>query len=119
MALASLVTAREHDAQYEWSVNEIAALKEGLEPTVIDRVRRRQPVNGLSERDAAVIELGRELFDKHDVNPATYARALNAFGERDLVDLVSLMAQRAADGVLAIAFDQHLPAGQKPLLPIP
>ena len=43
-------------------VNEIAALKEGLEPTVIDSVRHRQPVNGLSERDAAVIEFGRELF---------------------------------------------------------
>ena len=46
MALARLVTAREHDAQYQWSVNEIAALKEGLEPAVIDSVRRRQPVNG-------------------------------------------------------------------------
>ena len=118
MALASLVTAREHDAQYQWSVNEIAALKEGMEPTVIDRVRRRQPVNGLSERDAAVIEFGRELFDKHDVNPETYARALKAFGERDLVDLVSVMAQRSADAALTIAFDQRLPAGQKPLLPI-
>ena len=119
MALASLATAREHDAQYEWSVNEIAALKEGLEPAVIDRVRRRQPVNGLSERDAAVIEFGRELFGKHDVNPQTYARALKAFGERDLVDLVSVMAQESSDAALTIAFDQHLPAGQQPLLPVP
>jgi 4-carboxymuconolactone decarboxylase len=119
MTLAGLVTAREHDAQYQWTVTEIAALKEGVEPTVIDSVRRRQRVNGLSERDAALIEFGRELFARHNVNPETYARALKAFGETDLVDLVSLMAQHSADGVLTIAFDQHLPAGQKPLLPVP
>ena len=99
--------------------SEIAALKEGVEPAVIDTVRLRRPVDGLSERDAAVIEFGRELFARHDVNPKTYARALKAFGERDLVDLGGLMAQQSADGVLTIAFDQHLPAGQKPLLPIP
>ena len=119
MGLAILVTAREHDAQYEWTINETAALKEGLEPMVIDSVRHRQPVNGLSERDAAVVELGRELFGKHNVSPETYARALKAFGERDLVDLVSLMAQHSSDAALTIAFDQRLPAGQKSLLPMP
>jgi 4-carboxymuconolactone decarboxylase len=119
MGLAILVTAREHDAQYEWTVNEIAALKDGLEQTVVDVVRHRQSVSGLSENDAALVELGRELFGKHNVTPKTYARALKAFGERDLVDLVSLMAQRSSDAALTLAFDQHLPGGQKPLLPIP
>ena len=121
MGLAILVTAREHDAQYEWTVNEIAALKDGLEPRVIDSIRHRRPVNGLglSEQDAAVIEFGRELFGKHHVSPETYERALKAFGERDLVDLVSVMAQQSSDAALTIAFDQRLPDGQKPLLPIP
>jgi len=116
MALAILVTAREHHAQYEWTVNEIAALNDGLEPAVIDIVRYRKGPDGLAEKDAAVIEFGRELFGGHDVRSKTYSRALKAFGERDLVDLVSLMAQHATDAALAIAFDQHLPAGQKPLL---
>jgi hypothetical protein len=42
---------------------------------------------------------------------------LKAFGERDLVDLVDLMAQHAADATLLAAFDQHVPAGQTPPLP--
>jgi 4-carboxymuconolactone decarboxylase len=113
------VTAREHDAQYEWTVNEIAAQEDGLEPMVIDVVRHRKALNGLAEKDAVVIEFGRELFGKHNVRLETYARALKAFGERDLVDLVGLMAQHSSDAALAAAFDQHLPAGQKPLLPIP
>jgi hypothetical protein len=53
------------------------------------------------------------------VTRETYARALKIFGETDLVDLVDLMAQHATDAALLTAFDQHLPAGQKPLLPVP
>jgi 4-carboxymuconolactone decarboxylase len=119
MALAILVTAREHDSQYEWTINEPAALQEGLEPTIVEIVRHRKSPTGLAAKEATLIEFGRELFGRHNVGSETYARALKAFGERDLVDLVSLMAQHAADGALAIAFDQHVPAGQKPLLPVP
>ena len=111
MALAILVTAREHDAQYQWTLNEPTAIKAGLEPAIVDIVRLGRPVAELSERDAVVIEFGRELFRNHNVSPETYARALKAFGERDLVDLVSLMAQHSADAALLAAFDQHLPAG--------
>jgi hypothetical protein len=46
-------------------------------------------------------------------------RAVKLFGERDLVDLVDVMAQHSREAALLAAFDQHLPAGQKPLLPIP
>jgi hypothetical protein len=53
------------------------------------------------------------------VSAETYARALQIFGERDLVDLVNLMAQHADDATVLTAFDQRLPAGQKPLLPMP
>lgn len=119
MGLAILVTAREHDAQLDWTVNELAALKDGLEPAIIDQVRHREPLKGVGEKEAALIEFGRELFGNHNVTSQTYARALKVFGERDLVDFVDLMAQHAGDGALWAAFDQHLPAGQKPLLPIP
>ena len=119
MGLAILVTAREHDQQYDWTINELTARKDGLDPTVIDIVRDRKPLTGAAEKEAAIIELGRELFGKHMVTAETYARALKIFGETDLVDLVDLMAEHATDAALLTAFDQHLPATQKPLLPIP
>jgi 4-carboxymuconolactone decarboxylase len=118
MALAVLVTAREHDAQYDWTLHEIAAATEGLAPSIIDIVRARRPLTGVPEKEAALIQFGRELFEKHNVLPDTYQRALKAFGERDLVDVVGVMAQHSADAVLLTAFDQHLPAGQTALLPI-
>jgi 4-carboxymuconolactone decarboxylase len=118
MGLAILVTAREHDAQYDWTVNEPAAAADGLEATIIDAVRRKASLTGVGDKETAIIQLGRELFDAHNVRQETYARALKLLGERDLVDIVGLMAQHAADAVLLAAFDQHLPEGQKPLLPI-
>jgi len=119
MGLAVLVTAREHDQQSDWTVSELAALKDGLEPTVIDIVRYRRPLTGLGEKEAALVEFGRELFGKHSVSSEIYRRAQQVFGERDLVDFVGLMAQHAGDAALLTAFDQHLAAGQTPLLPIP
>jgi hypothetical protein len=118
MGLAILVVAREHDQQYDWTMNELTARKDGLEPMIIDILRDRKPLTGLGEKEAAIIEFGRELIGKHTVTAETYARALNIFGETDLVDLVDLMAQHSTDATLLTAFDQHLPAGQKPLLPL-
>jgi hypothetical protein len=119
MGLVILVTAREHDAQYQWTLNELAALEDGLEPSIIELVRHRGPVTGLSRKEAVLIEFGRELFTEHKVSSQTYARALEIFGERDLVGFVNLMGQHAGDATLLTAFDQHLPTGQEPLLPIP
>jgi 4-carboxymuconolactone decarboxylase len=113
--VAILVTAREHESQYDWTVNELAAMKDGLEPKVIDVIRNRGPTTGLTEKDASLIELGRELFDKHYVTAATYKRAVKSFGERDLVGLVSIMGQHTGEEFFLAAFDQQLPEGQAPL----
>ena len=118
MALAVLVTAREHHSQYDWTMNEPTAVKDGLDPHVVDVLRLRKPLDGVGDGDAALIQFGRELFSAHHVSASTYARALRIFGERDLVDLVGLMAQHAGDAMLLAAFDQQLPPGQQPRLPV-
>jgi len=113
--VAILVTAREHESQYDWTVNELAAVKDGLEPKVIDVIRNREPTTALAEKDASLIDFGRELFANHYVTAATYARVVKLFGERNLVGLVSVMGQHAGEEVMLAAFDQQLPEGQEPL----
>ena len=119
MGLAVLITAREHDQQYDWTMNEPAARKDGLDAAVIDVVRLRKPITGLREEEAVLIQFGRELFGQHYVTAETYARAKQVLGQRDLSDfVVGLMAPHAREAALLTAFDQHLPADQKPQLPI-
>ncbi len=118
MQLAILVTARAHDSQHDWTVNEPRALAAGLGAELIDIVRRNRPLDGVDEKDAALIAFGRELFGDHNVSAETYARAESAFGVRDLVDIVGLMGAHAADAAVLAAFDQQLPEGVEPLLPL-
>ena len=117
--LAILVTAREHDNQFEWAAHEPAALKEGVSEEIVDLVKNRRSTDGLSEGDAVVIEFGRELFGQHRVSSETFARALKIFGPRDLVDLVSLMGMYAATAALLTAFDIQLRPGEQAILPLP
>lgn len=117
--LAILVTAREHDNQFEWAAHEPAALEEGVSAEIIDIVKNRKATEGLSETDTVVIEFGRQLFGQRRVSPETFARALEIFGPRDLVDLVSLMGMYAATAALLTAFDIQLRPGEQAILPVP
>jgi len=106
--LAILTTARELGSQFEWTAHEPAALAEGISPEVVDAIRYRRDTRRLAEADATVIDLGREIFGARKVAPATYARALQQFGRRGLVDLVALMGNYAATAALLTAFDMRL-----------
>jgi 4-carboxymuconolactone decarboxylase len=115
--IAVLVTARELDHQFEWSAHEPAALKAGVEQSVIDVIKYRRPLAGLQAKDAAIIQVGRELLRGHSVKPDTYADALKLFGAKELVDVVSVIGNYSAIAVLLNAFDQQLAPGQQALLP--
>jgi hypothetical protein len=118
IALAALITARLHDQPYGWTLSEMAAVKDGLSAATIDAVRQNKPTAGLSDKEAVLIQFGRELLGRHNVGADTYARAKATFGQRDLSDLVvNVMAPHAREDVLLTVFDQQLPPGQKPLLP--
>jgi 4-carboxymuconolactone decarboxylase len=117
--IAILATAREMDSQFEWCAHEPEALKEGVEPSVIDVIKHRRSTAGLDETDAAVIELGRQLFRDHKVTPETFAKVKALFGPHKLVELVMLMGNYAGTAALLAAVDMQLRPGQEPLLPIP
>jgi 4-carboxymuconolactone decarboxylase len=115
--LAILVTARELDSPFEWAAHEPAALRAGVSPELVELVKRRGPTTGLPDRDAAVIDLGREALGRRPVSSPTYARALAVFGRKDLVDLTLLIGEYSATAVLLNTFNQQLPPGQTPQLP--
>ena len=54
----------------------------------------------------------------HHVAPETYVMAVDLFGERDALDLATEIGEHAEEAGLLNIFDQQLPAGVKPLLPM-
>ena len=117
--LARLVVAREMDQQFEWTVHEPVALKEGLEPAIIDAIRHRKPLTGVPEKEAAIIQLGREIFQNHKVSSDTFAKALKQLGRRNLIDLCDMMGRYTTTAILLHTVDLRLPHDRPSLLPVP
>src|SRR5258705_4176172 len=117
--LAILVTAREMDCVYVWTAHEPAAQKAGLQQEIIDTVKFRRPVTKLTEKDAVIVQLGRDVISKHKVDSDTFARAVKMFGNQGLVNIVALMGDYAATTMLLNVADQHVRPKDKSLLPLP
>ena len=116
--LARLVVSREMDQVFEWGMHEPVALKEGLEPELIDVVRHRKPLAGVPAKEASIIQLGREIFQNHKVSSETFANVLKHLGKRNLVDLCRFMGNYARTAILLHTVDQHLPYDRQPRLPL-
>jgi 4-carboxymuconolactone decarboxylase len=116
--LTTLVTARENDSQYEWTAHEPYALKAGVDPAIVDVIKHRKPLTGVGEKEAAIIQFGRELFQKRKVTPETYQRALSALGQKGVVHMIALMSNYTMTATIFHAIDQQLRPEQKPLLPM-
>lgn len=87
---AILITARHWTAQYEWHAHRILALKAGLDPsTAEDLAMGLRPARLLAD-ESIVYDFCTELHRGKAVSDATYALALDAFGERGIVDLLGV-----------------------------
>lgn len=116
--LIILATVRETDGQTEWASHEPAAVRAGLDKNVIDIIKYRRPAENVSPKEAAVIHLARELIGEKHLSSKTYAEALKQFGQKELVELVLLMANYAQTSIILHAFDQQLRPDLTPLLPV-
>src|SRR6266446_3531558 len=106
--LAILVTAREMDCEYVWTAHEPAAQKAGLAQDVIDAVKNRKPLTAMGEKEAVIVQLGRDSIRKHKVSSDTFARAVKLYGNQGVVNIVSLMGDYAATTILLNVSDQHV-----------
>jgi 4-carboxymuconolactone decarboxylase len=110
------VTARAHDSEFEWAAHDPAARRAGVPDQTIAAILEKRPPAGLEVDDALVIALGRQLFERRRIDQDLYDRAVERFGNRGLVELVSLMAQYGATAHLLAAFEMQLPDGKEPVM---
>jgi 4-carboxymuconolactone decarboxylase len=115
--LSALVAAREFDQQYEWSGHEPAALRAGVEQSVVDVIKFNRAVAGLNEKDATVIRLGRALLRDHKVSSELWAKSVELFGRQGAIEIVATIGDYVMAGLMLTAVDQRLPADRKELLP--
>jgi 4-carboxymuconolactone decarboxylase len=117
--VCALIGAREYDQQYEWSGHEPAALSAGVPQSVIDAIKYNKETSGLPEKDATVIQMGRELLRQHKLSSALFARSVQLFGRQGTLELATTIGDYIMAGIILTAADQQLPPDRKPLLPLP
>jgi 4-carboxymuconolactone decarboxylase len=117
--LAIMVACRETNYSLEWNGHRGTALKVGVEPAVLDVVLNSGPLTSLSDKDAAVVRFGRQMFRDKKVEPATFAKVVEHFGRKGAMDMVAVMNTYAVSGFYAIAVDERAPEGRPDLLSSP
>ena len=119
--LAILATARELRSQYEWSAHEPLAIDAGLEPAIIALLKNRasisNTISGLGERESTIIQFVREVVSEERVRSDTFARAVQLFGEKGVMDLTGLIGYYNFVNVTLKSFDIQLATGRQRLLP--
>ena len=106
------MACRETNFNLEWNGHEPSAVKAGIDAKVIDVVRNRGPLAGLNEKDATVIRFGRQMLTDKKVDSATFARAVELWGKRGVMDMVAVMNTYAVGGYFAIAVDEQPAEGK-------
>ncbi len=115
------VVSRAWTQQFEWATHVPLALAAGTAPEAIEAVRDGRRPTALSAEEAVAHDFTVELLQHRGVSDATYRAAVEALGERGVVDLVALVGYFATVSmVLNVA---HTPPGPDaavaPLPPLP
>jgi len=88
--MAILMTAQAWGSQYEWYAHAPLALKAGLDPAIIAAIGADRKPDNMKDDEAIVWEFTTQLRRDHGVDDAIYAKALEKFGERWIIDLIAV-----------------------------
>lgn len=88
--LAILITSRHWTSQYEWYAHHKNALNAGLDPAIAQDIAQNRRPAKMDADETIVYEFSRALHETQGVADATFKKALDRFGERGVVDLISV-----------------------------
>jgi 4-carboxymuconolactone decarboxylase len=85
-----LIVSRQWTQQFEWCMHTPLALKAGIKVETLDGLAQGRRPSGMAEDEAIAYDLCDELTRNKGISDDTYARAVAAFGERGVIDLLGL-----------------------------
>ena len=118
--LAILITARLWSQNFEWHAHRAIAEKAGLKTSVIEAVAEARRPTEMAADEAVIWDFLDELSRTRAVSEPTYQRALQAFGERGIIDLCGIHGYYSLLAIVLNVSQAPLPDGAKPgLMPLP
>ncbi|HSV46410.1 MAG TPA: carboxymuconolactone decarboxylase family protein [Ramlibacter sp.] len=117
--LAILVTGRACNSPFEWYAHRLEGEKAGIEPDILEALLAQVEPPGMSADDAAVWRYAVELNRHKSVSDATYAAAVERFGERAVVELTALIGYYTMVAMTLNCHEIPLPEGVAPAFALP
>lgn len=85
-----LIAARHWTQQYEWSLHCPIAIQAGIDRAIVDAIADGRRPERMSDEQEILYDFCTELVRQQSVSDATYARALATFGEKGVIDAISI-----------------------------
>lgn len=114
--MAIIITARHWTAQYEWNAHREAAAQAGLNESIIQAIASGKRPASMDADETIVYNFATELLNTKQVSDAVFKATKDKFGERAVVDLISVMGYYQLVSMLLNVDRYPLPAGAKPEL---
>jgi len=114
---AILITSRRWNAQYEWFAHHRLAMAGGLDPVIAEDLRLGRVPANMKPDEQVVYDFTTELYDHQGVSDATYKRAVDAFGEQGVADLVAVNGYYVLVAMTVNVDRTPIPGGGPPPLP--
>lgn len=86
-----LLTAREWTQQYEWYAHRNIALEAGISSEIVGAIAEGRRPDGMAEDHTVLYAIFSELNHTKHVSEGTYARAIEMFGERGVIDTIGII----------------------------
>jgi 4-carboxymuconolactone decarboxylase len=114
---AILITARHWTQNYEWDAHYALAIKGGLREAVAQALAEgRRPLQ-MADDEEVLYDFCTELQRNQSVSDSTYARAVAAFGEQGVIDLVGISGYYTFLAMVLNTARTPLAPGRTPALP--
>jgi 4-carboxymuconolactone decarboxylase len=109
--MAILLTGKHWRAQFEFWAHSRLAREAGLDEGIIEAIRTGELPRFTREAEHIVYDFVTEYFTTNRVSASTYNRAVDAFGENGVVDLVGAVGYYSLVSMTLNVFEVGLPEG--------
>jgi 4-carboxymuconolactone decarboxylase len=113
---AILITARHWTQSYEWDAHHRLALQGGLHADIAAAVAEGRRPDRMADDEEALYNFCTELHQNRSVSDATYARAVSAFGEQGVIDMVGISGYYTLLAMVMNTARTPMPGGRPPAL---
>ncbi len=113
---AILITARRWSQNYEWDAHNRLALQAGLSPDIVKALIADKRPEKMAADEEALYNFCDELHKTQQVSDATYARAVAAFGENGVIDIVGIQGYYTLLAMVLNTARTPVPPGSTPAL---